>query len=61
MCFFSLSRNLSVDGGPEVCDKMVVDDIMTPLVTLLKLVSTVEVPGAFSVKAFSRPKADDLN
>ncbi|KAI0219973.1 HEAT repeat-containing protein 3 [Lamellibrachia satsuma] len=29
-------RNMSVDGGPEICDTIVTQDVMTPLVTLLK-------------------------
>ena len=35
MCFI-FYRNLTVEGGHEVCDKMMELDIMTPLVALLK-------------------------
>ncbi|KAK3603405.1 hypothetical protein CHS0354_009384 [Potamilus streckersoni] len=29
-------RNLSVDGGPEICEEMVKKDVLTPLVTLIQ-------------------------
>lgn len=32
-------RNLSVAGGPEVCEKMVEQDVMTPLSTFVQQVS----------------------
>ena len=32
-------RNLSVAGGPEVCEKMVEQDVMTPLSTFVRQVS----------------------
>lgn len=34
--FFVFPRNLSACGGFDVCDDMVTNDIMTPLVALLK-------------------------
>uniref|UniRef100_A0AAY4BU35 SYO1-like TPR repeats domain-containing protein n=1 Tax=Denticeps clupeoides TaxID=299321 RepID=A0AAY4BU35_9TELE len=39
-------RNLSACGGPEVCEDMVRQDILTPLVTLLREVNRVLSPSS---------------
>ena len=36
-------RNLSVAGGPEVCEKMVEQDVMTPLSTFVQQVSLYSI------------------
>ena len=36
-----LCRNLSLGGGPDVCVKMVEQDIMTPLTTFVRQVQYV--------------------
>lgn len=35
---FCYYRNMSVEGGNDVCEKMVEQDVMTPIITLLQQV-----------------------
>lgn len=37
-----LCRNLSLGGGPDVCIKMVEQDVMTPLTTFVRQVQYVQ-------------------
>lgn len=39
---FILCRNLSLGGGPDVCVKMVEQDVMTPLTTFVRQVQHVQ-------------------
>ncbi|KAK2171786.1 hypothetical protein NP493_1028g00034 [Ridgeia piscesae] len=54
-------RNISVDGGPEVCDILVTQDVMTPLMTMLKqYAESSQLTGATEQGQLTPEEADVL-
>lgn len=43
-------RNLSISGGPEVCIKMVEQDVMTPLTTFVQQVCLLDIKLHYTIK-----------